>query len=142
MSLDDVKKRFVEEIKIRAYDDKYVDKNEEREILQTAVQMGVTVDSARGALAQVCEANNYVLESNVLRQIKDIMDQFSANDGKIDEKEFNDAVAICKKAAQGKRTDVQCKRMVLEVMDDNSYKARTGMFSNWHARAKKDVGMA
>ena len=41
MTLDEVKKRFVEEVKLRAYDDKYIDKNEEREILQIAIQQGV-----------------------------------------------------------------------------------------------------
>ena len=42
MSIDDIKKRFVNEIKLRAYDDKYIDKNEEREILQIAIQLGVS----------------------------------------------------------------------------------------------------
>jgi hypothetical protein len=142
MSLDEVKKRFVEEVKLRAYDDKYIDKNEEREILQGALQLGVTVDSARAALAQVCESNGYVLESRVLSEIKDLIDTFASNDGKIDEKEFNDAVAQCKKRTQGKKNDVQCKRMVLEVIEDNSFKVKTGMFSNWYARVKKDVGLA
>ena len=142
MSLDEVKKRFVEEVKLRAYDDKYIDKNEEREILQIALQQGVTVDSARAALAQVCESNGYVLESRVLSEIKDLIDTFANNDGKIDEKEFNDAVAQCKKRTQGKKNDVQVKRMVLEVIEENSFKVKTGMFSNWYARAKKDVGMA
>ena len=41
MSLDEIKKRFVNEIKLRAYDDQYVDRDEEREILQIAVQLGV-----------------------------------------------------------------------------------------------------
>ena len=45
MSIDDVKKRFVSEIKLRAYDDKYIDKGEEREILQIAIQLGVSIDS-------------------------------------------------------------------------------------------------
>ena len=45
MSLDDVKRQFVEQVKLRAYDDKYIDKNEEREILSMALQQGVTVDS-------------------------------------------------------------------------------------------------
>ena len=40
MSLDEVKKRFMDEIKLRAYDDKYLDKTEEREILQIAIQQG------------------------------------------------------------------------------------------------------
>jgi hypothetical protein len=142
MSLDDVKRQFVEQVKLRAYDDKYIDKNEEREILQIALQQGVTVDSARAALAQVCENNGYVLESRVLSQLKDLIDTFAGNDGKIDEKEFNDTVTTCKKATQGKKTDIQCKRMVLEIIEENSYKVKTGMFSNWYARAKKEVGMA
>ena len=142
MNLDDIKKRFVEEVKLRAYDDKYIDKSEEREILQTALQQGVTVDSARAALAQVCESNGYVLESRVLNEIKELIDTFASNDGKIDEKEFNDAVTQCKKRMQGKKNDVQVKRMVLELIEENSFKVKTGMFSNWYARVKKEVGMA
>jgi hypothetical protein len=142
MNLDEVKRQFVEEIKLRAYDDKYVDKNEEREILQKAIQMGVSVDSARGALAQVCEMNGYVLESSAIKQAKDMMEQFATNDGTVDEKEYKDAVAILKKATQGKRTEIQCKRMILEIMADNSYKPKTGWFSNWYAAAKKEAGMA
>jgi hypothetical protein len=142
MTLDEVKKRFVEEVKLRAYDDKYIDKNEEREILQIALQAGVTVDSARAALAQVCEANTYVLESKVLNEIKDLIETFASNDGKIDEKEFNDSVAQLKKRCLGKKNDIQCKRMVIEVIEDNSYKVKTGLFSNWFNRVKKEVGMA
>src|ERR1700724_2467075 len=103
MSLDEVKRQFVEQVKLRAYDDKYIDKNEEREILQIALQAGITVDSARAALAQVCDANAYVLESKVLAEIKDLIDTFATNDGKIDEKEFNDSVAQLKKRCQGKK---------------------------------------
>ena len=90
----------------------------------------------------MCEANNYVLESKVLAQIKDLVDTFANNDGKIDEKEFHDAVTTCKKATQGKKNDVQCKRMVIEVIDDNAYKVKTGLFSNWYKRVKHEVGMA
>ena len=141
MTLDEVKKRFVEEVKLRAYDDKYIDKNEEREILQTALQAGVTVDSARAALAQVCEANSYVLESKVLNEIKDLIETFASNDGKIDEKEFNDCVTQLKKRCQGKKNDLQCKRMVIQIIDDNAYKTSKGWFSNWYTNAKKEVGL-
>jgi hypothetical protein len=139
MTLDEVKREFVEQVKLRAFDDKYIDKGEEREILQIALQRGVTVDSARAALAQVCEANGYVLESKALAQIKDLIDTFAGNDGKVDEKEFNDAVTVCKKATQGKKTDVQCKRMVIDIIEENSYKVKTGLFSNWYSRVKKEV---
>ena len=140
MNLDEVKKQFVEQVKLRAYDDKYIDKNEEREILQMAIQQGVTVDSARSALAQVCEANGYVIESRVINEVKDLVETFASNDGKIDEKEFNDAVTTLKKRCQGKRNDNQCKKMVIEIIEDNSYKVKTGWLSNWYTAVKKEVG--
>jgi hypothetical protein len=142
MTLDEVKRQFVEQVKLRAYDDKYIDKGEEREILQIALQQGVTVDSARAALAQVCESNGYVLESSALKAVKEMIDIQAGNDGKVDEKEFNDAVALMKVRTAGKKNDVQCKRMVLEMIDENSYKVKTGLFSNWFTRVKKEVGMA
>jgi len=142
MTLDEVKRQFVEQVKLRAYDDKYIDKNEEREILQIALQQGVTVDSARAALAQVCEANNYVLESVALKAVKELIEIQAGNDGKIDEKEFNDAVSLLKTRTQGKKNEVQVKRMVIEIIEDNNYKVKTGMFSNWFSRVKREVGMA
>jgi hypothetical protein len=143
MNLDEVKKQFVEQVKLRAYDDKYIDKNEEREILQQAIQMNVSVDSARGALAQVCEANGYILESKVLAQIKDLIDTFAGNDGHIDHKEYDDAVTTLKKACQGKRTDNQCKKMVIQVIEDNSYKVKSGGWfsADWWHNEKKSVGL-
>lgn len=141
MDASDMKKRFVEEIKLRAYDDKYVDRKEEKEILQIAIQGGIGVDSARAALSQVCEAQNFVLESGVVAKLKDIIDTSAGNDGKIDEKEFNDAVLNCKKWTQGKKNDIQCKKMVVEIIIDNTYKTSTGWFSSWFDRVKKEVGM-
>lgn len=140
MSLDDIKKRFVEEVKLRAYDDKYIDRGEEKEILQIAIQQGIGVDSARGALAQVCDGNGYVLESKVISEIKDLVETFAKNDGHIDEKEFKDSVAQCMKRCQGKKNEIQCKRMVIEIIEDGSWKTSKGWFSDWFAAEKKAVG--
>ena len=141
MDIAEVKKRFVEEVKLRAYDDKYIDKDEEREILQIAIQQGVGVDAGRSALAQVCEAQGYVLESVALNKVKEVLETFAQNDGKIDQKEFNDALTICKKATQGKRNEVQVKKMVIELIDDNSWKCKQGMFNHWYDNIRKEVGM-
>lgn len=142
MSIEEVKKRFLEEIKLRAFDDQYIDRTEEKEVLRKAVEMGVTVDSARAALGQVCESEGFVLESMVYDRIRDMIDTFAGNDGKVDEKEFTDTVTTTVKACKGKKSELECKRMVLEVMDKGSQKVKTGMFSNWYARVKKEVGMA
>lgn len=142
MSLDEIKRQFVEQVKLRAYDDKYIDKTEEREILQLALQHGVTVDSARSALAQVCEQNGYVLESRVLADIKDTIEVAAGNDGKIDEKEFNDAVALMKRKVNNKKNDIQVKRMIIEMIDEAGFKVKTGIFTNWYSRVKREVGLA
>jgi hypothetical protein len=143
MSLDDIKRRFVDEIKLRAYDDKYVDSNEEREILQVAIQQGISIDSARNALAQVCEMNGYVLESSIKRMIKQDLEAAAGDDGRIDEKEFNTIFLKAKNQMAGKKNDNQIKKMIVELMEDTgNTKVKTGWFSNWYTALKKDLGMA
>jgi len=143
MNLDEIKKRFVNEIKLRAYDDKYVDRNEEREILQIAVQLGVSIDSGRVALAQVCGANDYVLESAVLKLIKDHVEAAAGDDGKVDQKEFETVYHAASKAMLGKKNERQVKTMIVQVMEDSgNNKVKTGWFSDWYASMKKDLGMA
>lgn len=141
MTLDEVKKQFLQQVKLRAYDDKYIDKNEEREILQFALTAGVEIDSARSSLAQVCEGNGYVLESSALQAVKEMLQIQAGNDGKIDEKEFNDALALLKVRTQNKKPEPQLKKMLCQMIDENSYKVKTGMFSNWYKRVKSEVGL-
>lgn len=143
MSVEEIKKRFVNEIKLRAYDDKYIDKNEEREILQIAIQLGVSIDSARGALVQVCDDHSYVMESVILKQIKDQVESAAGNDGKVDQKEFDLIFANIKRSMQGKKNDREVKKMIVTVMEDTgNNKVKTGWFSDWYAALKKDLGMA
>jgi len=142
MSIDEIKKRYVNEVKLRAYDDKYIDKNEEREILQIAIQLGVSIDSARMALIQVCEENSYVLESQITKMIKDQVESAFGNDGKIDQTEFNLIVGNIRKSMQGKKNDREVKKMIIAVMEDTGMnKVRTGWFSNWYAALKQELGV-
>ena len=142
MSVEEIKKRFVNEIKLRAYDDKYIDKNEEREILQIAIQLGVSIDSARGALVQVCDDHNYVLESVIVKQIKDQVEAAAGNDGKIDQKEFDLIFGNIRRTVQGKKNDREVKKMIVMVMEDTGIeRAKSGWFTDWYAAVKRDLGM-
>jgi hypothetical protein len=142
MSIEDIKKRFVNEIKLRAYDDKYIDKNEEREILQIAIQLGVGIDSARQALVQVCDDSSYVMESQILKMIKDQVETAFGNDGKIDQKEFDLIFQNIRKAVNGKKNDREVKKMVIAVMEDTGMnKVKTGWFSDWYSALKRDLGV-
>ena len=142
MNLDDVKKRFVDEVKLRALR-RQVHRPPARSARSCRSPCNRASASTRpvGALAQVCEAQDYVLESKVLDQLKDILDTSAGNDGRIDEKEFNDAVLNCKKWTKGKKNDVQCKKMVIEMIDETAYKTSQGWFSNWYANVKREIGL-
>ncbi|MBX9625697.1 MAG: hypothetical protein K2X82_17985 [Gemmataceae bacterium] len=143
MAVEEIKKRFVSEIKLRAYDDKYVDRNEEREILQIAIQLGVTIDSARAALAQVCEENGYALESVLLKGVRDQVEAAAGNDGKVDQKEFDLIFQNARRLISGKKTDREVKKMIVTVMEDSgNNRVKTGWFSDWYAALKRDLGMA
>lgn len=142
MELGEIKQRFVNEIKLRAYEDKYVDRGEEREILQIAIQLGVNIDSARSALLQVCDENSYVLESTLVKQIKDQVETAAGNDGMVDQKEFEMIFANVKRSAQSKKNDRELKRMIVTVMEETgNNKIKKGWFSNWYATLKQDLGM-
>ncbi|MFO0803608.1 MAG: hypothetical protein U0791_10885 [Gemmataceae bacterium] len=139
MTEDEIKTRFVREIELRGYDDKYIDRNEEREILQIAIQLGVGVDNAKLALAQVCEDRGYIIESEVARQIRREIESTGA---KVDRHEFQAIFENTRKAVQGKKNDRDIQRMIVNVMEDSGHtRVKTGWFSNWYANLKRDLGI-
>jgi len=138
---DAIKKRLVEEIKLRAYEDKYIDRAEEREILQLAITLGVTVDSARAALVQVCEENGYVMETTIFKLIRDQIEAAAGNDGAVDRKEFDLIFVNTRAAVQGKKNDRAVKVMIVTVIEESGNKVRKGWFSNWYADLKRELGM-
>jgi hypothetical protein len=142
MSIDDIKKRFVDEIKLRAFDDRYIDKIEEREILQIAIQLGVDLDGARAALVQVCDENDFVIESRVVKLIKDEVQSAAGNEGVVDQGKFERVFASARKAINGKKNDREVKRMIVRIMEETgNNKVRAGWFRNWYASLKKDLGV-
>jgi hypothetical protein len=143
MSFEDMKKRFVSEIKLRAYDDKYIDKIEEREILQIAITLGVSIESARTSLIQVCEEQNYIMESVIIKQIKDQVEIAAGNEGVVDQKMFELIYANVKHSMQGKKNDREIKKMIIQVMENTgNNKIKRGWFTNWYRSLKRDLGMA
>ena len=140
---EDIRQRFINEIKLRAFDDQYVDRQEEREILQIAISMNVDLDTARMALIQACQMQNYVLESEILNEMKTQLRVFAGNDGKVDEQEFTLIFQTMQAKVNGKATDNQLKKMIIEEMETSGLnKVKTGFFSNWYTKGKREVGMS
>ena len=116
---------------------------EEKEILQIAISMNVDIDTARMALVQACQMENYVLESEVVKEMKTQLRVFAGNDGVVDEKEFDLLYQTTVAKVNGKITNVQVKKMIVEEMETSGLnQVKTGWFSNWYTKVKKEVGMA
>ena len=142
MDIDDIKKRFLGEIKLRGFDDKFIDRNEEREILQLAIQLGVNVDSARLAMEQVCFELDYVQESYVARLMRDQLIAALGNDGKVDRKEFNLVFGTVQRAMKGRKTDVEIKRMMVNLLEESGQaRIKTGWFTDWYSAMKRELGL-
>jgi hypothetical protein len=139
---DEIKKRFLNEIKLRGYDDRFIDRNEEREIIQLAIQLGLNIDSARLALSQVCTDLDYVQESSVATIMRDQLNAALGNDGKVSRKEFDLVFATVKLAMKGRKTDVEIKKMMVNLLEESGQaRIKTGWFTDWYAAMKRELGL-
>ncbi|HEX3150901.1 MAG TPA: hypothetical protein VHR66_22675 [Gemmataceae bacterium] len=142
MSPDAIQSRFVDEIKLRAYDDRYIDKNEEREILQIAIQHGIGIETAREDLARVCDQNGYVLESSVMKQIREQAESAVAAAGHLDREAFDRILDQARSVVLGRKNERELKKIVILVLDDAGLnRVKTGWFTDWYAAIKRELGM-
>ena len=142
MDIDEIKKRFLNEIHLRGFDDKFFDRNEEREILQLAIQLGMNTDSARLALQQVCRDHDYVQETQVARLMREQLSAALADDGKVDRKEFQLAFNTVQQAMKGRKNDVEIKRMMVNLLEETGQaRIKTGWFTDWYSAMKRELGL-
>lgn len=120
--------QFIEFIKLKVFDDGYIDRQEEKSILEEGVKRGIGVESGIAVIRQVCQDFGYVLERQVDERAKEVLQRFSANDGHVDKKEFDDAVALYKSDSKGKVKDEEIRKRLKQLMLDNGWKAKEGGF--------------
>ena len=143
MSDDDIKRRLVDEIKLRAYDDRYIDKNEEREILQIAIQHGIGIDAARADLAHVCDQNGFVLESTLMARVRTQAEAAVAAAGHLDREGFDRIFEDARTHAQGRKNDRELKKITVLVIEDAGLnRVKAGWFTDWYTALKRELGMA
>lgn len=141
MDTVNIEARFLAEIHRRGLNDHYIDLDEEREILQFAIQKGVSLPAARDLLTRMCRREGYVVESAVVRELGEFLEEATTPDGLVDEPEFHRCVALCRQAVRGRKNEIQVKRLVLQVIADSVFQIRTGLLHNWHSRIKREVGL-
>ena len=139
MTIDDVQSRFVNEIALRGYDDKYIDRDEEREILQIAIQLGFGLEQGREAMAKVCDREGYILENMLVKTIKSELEKLSV----ISRDDFERLVQNAYALAQSRKNYREIQRIIVTVMEDNALnRVKTGLFTNWYKSLQRELGLA
>lgn len=124
-----IKNQFVEFIKLQAFDDQFIDKNEEKRIIEVGVKNGMSVEESLSVLREVGQQKGLVIEREVEERTKEFLHKAATNDGKVSKKEFDDAVELFKKAIQGKVREPEIKQRLKQIMLDKGWKAKEGLLS-------------
>jgi hypothetical protein len=132
---EQIKNQFIEFITLQAFDDQYIDCQEEKRILEVGLKNGISVEESLTLIQQVASQRGWVLEREADDRAKDFLEKAAANDGKVDKKEFDQAVALFEKACKGKLPEHEIKKRLKQMMVDNGFKAKEGgLFgSKWYS---------
>jgi hypothetical protein len=130
-----VRKKFVDYIMLQVFDDQYIDRKEEKKILEEGVKEGMSIEEGLAIMRQVALEKGLVLERDAEERVKEMLERFAANDGKVDKKEFEDALAIFKSSTKSKIPEPELKRRLKRMMEDHGWKAKEGgLFgSKWYS---------
>lgn len=120
-----IRKQFMEFISLQAFDDQYIDRQEEKRILEVGVKNGISIEESLSLIREVASQKNLVVERDAEDRAKEFLEK-AASDGKVDKKEFEDAVALFKKATKGKVTGLEIKKRLKGMMEENGWKAKEG----------------
>lgn len=123
---ENVRKAYVDFIMLQVFDDQYIDRQEEKKILEEGIKKGLGVEEGLAIMRQVAQEKNLVLERDAEERTKDMLEAFATNDGKVDKKEFENAVAVFKKHSKGKIPEPELKRRLKKMMQENNWKAKEG----------------
>ncbi|CAK8715872.1 EF-hand domain-containing protein [Candidatus Electronema halotolerans] len=125
MASDAEKKHLSDFISLSSYDDKYIDREEERRILEEGIKTGVDVEEGIAILRQATQNKGITLERDIEEDTMDMLQTF-AEDGKIDKKEFFDAVATYKRKCQNRIPEPEIIRRVKKMVQNQGWKAKEG----------------
>jgi len=120
---------------LQVFDDQYIDRQEEKKILQEGIKKGLGLEEGLAVMRQIASEKGLVLERDAEERAKEVLEIFARNDGKVDKKEFEDTVATFKTHTKGKLPEHEIKRRIKEMMVEKGWKAKEGgLFgSKWYS---------
>lgn len=131
-----LKQMFVEQIKLRGFDDKFIDRKEEKEILTLIINEGVTMESARQALLQACAYLDYVVETGLEDYIRQTFSDAVAKNKGISKKVYEETYFSVVEKAQNKLPKPEIKKKMKEIVRANSFPVLQGLLQggDWFSK--------
>lgn len=131
MISESIHQQFVEFITLQGFDDKYIDRKEEKRILEVGVKNDISVEESLALIHEIAKDKGLIIERDVEDKAKAILENGVA-DGKITKKEFEEAFSVFKVACKGKVPDNEIKKRLKQMMETNEWQAG-GLFGiKWY----------
>lgn len=125
---ENIRRQFMEYIALQAFDDQFIDRAEEKKILEVGVKNNLSVEESLAIMREVAQTKGLVVERDAEDRAKEFL-QRAVSDGHVNKKEFEDAVGLFKTATKGKIREPDIKQRLKKMMLDNGWKAKEGLFS-------------
>jgi hypothetical protein len=122
----DTHRQFLDYIKLHVYTDGYLDREEERKILEEATRMGIGFDAGLSILRDQAQSQGWVIERELETSARDMLEQFSRSGGVVDQKEFNDVVEWLRSGSKNHISQPDAQRRIKKMMLEAGWKAKEG----------------
>lgn len=140
-TVDQRKSRFAEYVKVQAFGSRFIDRANEKRILEEGVtRFDLSLDESRQIMLGVGSNEGYSFESDADRRMADILQGY-ANNGKVDCRQFGDAVSIHRRFCGNELSEDEAKKRVKRIMESEGLRPRSkGLLSGKRWYNKIDLG--
>ncbi len=118
--------QFVEYIKLQAYADQYIDRQEEYRILEKGIDLGIAIDQGRKLLEDTAARMNWVLESAIEDKAVEQLATYADAHKHVDKKGFMQIANQLSQASQGQIKEDEAKRRLKKMLLDRGIAYREG----------------
>ncbi len=122
---------FIEQIKLRSFDDAYVDRAEEQELMTQALSLGMGIAEAQTLLQAFCQERKLPLESAIERQVEKFLQHFVESEGSIRQKIFEDAVLLYVQESQRRLNLFVCQQKVKALLLKHLWPVKQDFLNHW-----------
>jgi hypothetical protein len=122
---------FIEQIKLRSFDDGYVDRQEEQELMAQALLLAIPIEEAQALLQAFCQEQKLPLESAIEQHVEKFLQHFVENEGSIRQKIFEDAALLYMQESQRRLNLFVCRQKVKSLLLQRLWPVKQDFLNRW-----------